>query len=61
MGLFKPDLYRSFGIGFVIGALIVGASAVDSWSDTVAAPAQAAEMDVFEPVTPASEFIIESE
>ncbi len=26
MGLFKPDLYRSFAIGFVLGALgLVGA------------------------------------
>ena len=26
MGLFKPDLYRSFAIGFLIGAMIVGAN-----------------------------------
>ena len=26
MGLFKPDLYRSFGLGFLIGTMIVGAS-----------------------------------
>ena len=26
MGLFKPDLYRSFGLGFVLGSvLLVGA------------------------------------
>ena len=25
MGLFKPDLYRSFAIGFVAGAAILGA------------------------------------
>jgi hypothetical protein len=26
MGLFKPDLFRSFGLGFVLGsALLVGA------------------------------------
>ena len=23
MGLFKPDLYRSFGIGFALGAVLV--------------------------------------
>ncbi len=26
MGLFKPDLYRSFTIGFLVGAMIVGAN-----------------------------------
>lgn len=26
MGLFKPDLYRSFAIGFVAGAAILGAA-----------------------------------
>ncbi len=25
MGLFRPDLYRSFAIGFLIGAMLVGA------------------------------------
>lgn len=25
MGLFKADLYRNFAIGFVLGALLVGA------------------------------------
>ena len=24
MGLFKPDLYRNFAIGFALGALLVG-------------------------------------
>ena len=26
MNLFTPDLYRSFGIGFIAGALVVAAS-----------------------------------
>lgn len=26
MGLFKPDLYRSFGIGFALGAVALFAS-----------------------------------
>ena len=26
MGLFKPDLYRSFAVGFLIGAAILGAN-----------------------------------
>ena len=25
MGLFKPDLYRNFAIGFAVGAMIVAA------------------------------------
>lgn len=41
MRLFAPDLFRNFGIGFALGALliVVGANAQGS----VAAPAQAAE------------------
>jgi hypothetical protein len=31
MGLFKPDLYRSFAVGFVLGsALLAGAMAMNS-------------------------------
>lgn len=26
MGLFKPDLYRSFAIGFAMGAVLLGAT-----------------------------------
>ncbi|HEY6964840.1 MAG TPA: hypothetical protein VI407_06440 [Erythrobacter sp.] len=44
MRLFSPDLFRNFGIGFVLGAiLIVGANAED-WHGAVASPAQAAEL-----------------
>jgi len=44
MRLFSSDLFRNFGIGFVLGAvLIVGANA-EGWSGTVASPAQAAEL-----------------
>ncbi|MFM7349988.1 MAG: hypothetical protein ACKO01_10950 [Erythrobacter sp.] len=44
MRLFAPDLYRNFGIGFLLGAaLIVGVNAADGGS-TVASPAQAAEL-----------------
>ena len=44
MKLFAPDLYRNFAIGFAMGAAILAASNVDSWSDEFAPPAQAAEM-----------------
>ncbi|ASJ89909.1 hypothetical protein [Porphyrobacter sp. CACIAM 03H1] len=56
MRLFSTDLFRNFGIGFVLGAvLIVGANA-ESWSDAVAAPAQAAE--IVKAPAPAAEFVI---
>lgn len=42
MGLFKPDLYRSFVIGFVAGTLLVGALTTGNWNADVATPAQAA-------------------
>ena len=46
MGLFKPDLYRSFAIGFAVGAVIVfsalGIDAGRNLADGVAPPAEAA-------------------
>ena len=42
MGLFTPDLYRSFAIGFAVGVVIIGASAVRNWDTDLASPAQAA-------------------
>jgi len=46
MGLFKPDLFRSFAIGFAVGAVIVFSSfGIDigrSIADNVAPPAEAA-------------------
>ena len=42
MGLFKPDLYRSFFVGFLIGAVALGASiGGDARSQIVAAYAPA--------------------
>jgi hypothetical protein len=56
MRLLSSDLFRNFGIGFVLGAvLIVGANAED-WSSAVASPAQAAEM--LQAPAPAAEFVI---
>ena len=60
MRLFSSDLFRSFGIGFVLGAvLIVGANA-ESWNAAVAAPAKAAEVQSLALAAPAhsDEFVI---
>ena len=46
MGLFKADLYRSFAIGFAVGAVIVfsalGIDAGSNLANNVAPPAEAA-------------------
>lgn len=42
MGLFKPDLYRNFGIGFLVGALAVGAIAAKDWTQELSGKAYAA-------------------
>ncbi len=46
MGLFKPDLFRSFAIGFVLGAVVLlgmaGLEAGNSISGQVIPSAQAA-------------------
>jgi hypothetical protein len=56
MRLFSSDLFRNFGIGFALGAvLIVGAHAED-WNSAVASPAQAAEIQ--NTPAPAAEFVI---
>ena len=44
MGLFKPDFYRSFAIGFAVGAVIVFASlGVNFGQDLVGGVVPAAE------------------
>ncbi len=48
MGLFKPDLYRNFAIGFVLGALAVGYAASPDWQAEFAGTAYAAEVPVSE-------------
>ncbi len=57
MRLFSPDLFRNFGFGFALGALliVVGANAEGS-GGTVAAPAQAAEL--VKAPTPTADFVI---
>ena len=60
MRLFSSDLFRNFGIGFVLGTvLIVGANAED-FSGAVASPAQAAELNATTSgvPAPAAEFVI---
>ena len=42
MGLFTSDLYRSFAIGFAIGAAVIVVTAVPNWTADLASPAQAA-------------------
>lgn len=41
MGLLKPDLYRSFGIGFALGAVLVAMQIGPSVKDTILPAAQA--------------------
>lgn len=45
MGPFKPDLYRNFGIGFLIGALLVGASLAPEFTTDIASPAKATPVE----------------
>jgi hypothetical protein len=42
MGLFKADLYRSFAIGFVLGAIALGAAMTQRPDQAVIPQAQAA-------------------
>lgn len=43
MTFFTPDLYRRFGLGFLIGAALIAVSNAQTLSDQVSPPAQAAE------------------
>jgi hypothetical protein len=56
MRLFSSDLIRNFGIGFVVGALLVAGANAESWSGELGSPAQAAEMP--HAPAPAPEFVI---
>ncbi|MFU7527000.1 hypothetical protein [Qipengyuania sp. ASV99] len=56
MTLFAPDLYRNFGIGFLVGAAIAGAVTVDHWGSRIESPARAAAP--LEAPAPADEFLI---
>ena len=56
MRLFSTDLFRQFGIGFVVGAVLIAGANADSWGASLAPPAQAAE--AFRAPAPAAEFVI---
>lgn len=56
MRLFSPDLFRNFGIGFALGAVLIVGANMDSWSGAVASPALAAERTATP--APADEFVI---
>jgi len=53
MRMFSPDLYRSIAIGFVLGALAVGAASTDEWNVQAANPAPASQV-----IAPSAEFVI---
>lgn len=42
MGLFTPDLYRNFALGFLAGAVLVGVTVADNLTAHLAQSAQAA-------------------
>lgn len=56
MRLFSSDLIRQFGIGFVVGAVLIAGANAESWGEAVAPPAQAAE--AFRAPAPSAEFVI---
>jgi hypothetical protein len=57
MSFFTPDLYRRFGLGFLIGAALLALAHLDAVSDQMSSPAQAAEMP--RAPQPAPEFLIQ--
>ena len=57
MTYFTPDLYRQFGLGFLIGAALLAAANAEALSDQVSSPAQAAEVP--QAPAPAPEFLIQ--
>lgn len=59
MRLFSSDLFRNFGIGFIVGTVLVVGASAESWDGAMASPAQAAE--VFAAPAPSAEFVIAPE
>lgn len=57
MTFFTPDLYRQFGLGFLIGAALLAAANADALSDQISPAAQAAEAP--QAPAPAPEFLIQ--
>ena len=63
MRLFSSDLFRNFGIGFVLGAVLIAGANAEGWSGELAPAAQAAELRKA-PATqnaPTPEFVIAPE
>lgn len=60
MRLFSTDLFRNFGIGFVVGALLIAGANAQSWGGQLSSPAQAAQ-PLAPPAAPSSEFVIAPE
>ncbi len=56
MRLFSSDLFRNFGFGFALGALLVVGANMQDRNGVVASPAQAAE--VIKIPAPTAEFVI---
>jgi hypothetical protein len=59
MRLFSSDLIRNFGVGFVVGTLLVVGANAQSWSGELASPAHAAQLAKAPPV--AADFVIAAE
>ena len=57
MSFFTPDLYRLFGLGFVIGAALIAVANAQALPDQVSSPAQAAEVP--QAPQPNPEFLIQ--
>lgn len=59
MRLFSSDLFRNFGIGFIVGTVLVVGANAERWDGAVAPQAQAAE--TFQAPAPAADFVIAPE
>ncbi len=57
MTLFSADLFRNFGLGFMAGAVMLGAATIGDWAPQLESPAQAAAP--LEAPAPSAEFLIE--
>ncbi|MEE4288031.1 MAG: hypothetical protein V2J14_01570 [Erythrobacter sp.] len=57
MTFFTPDLYRRFGIGFLIGAALIAAANAKPLAEQVSPPAHAAQ--TLEAPQPAPEFMVD--
>ena len=51
MGILKSDISRHFGIGFIVGAFMVGAMSVQTWDTQIASPAMATTADAEASIT----------